>query len=780
MGRMQFIASACLLVCFWISVSCRDPRKNPYDIDDYKTHPCLRTCKEGEKPKKCIYYFLVEHYTTMSAACYDCPSNKSHCALPQCITGNGLYRPVLSVNRMVPGPAIQVCHGDTIEVVVDNRMELGEGTTIHWHGLRQHGTPYMDGTSMITQCPITKWSKMTYSFKAADAGTHFWHSHAAIQRSDGLFGSMIIRQPISMDPHASLFDVDIPEHTIMLNDWSKRMSVESFVSLFHTEELPYASGILVNGRGRTNEGFKIPDEEFTVKAGLRYRFRIIFSGILNCPIYVRIDGHKLLMIATDGKDFEPVEVDSFRIYSGERYDFVLNTKGEQEPHSESYWMRFKGLDTCATSKIIQTAILRYSTDASQDPPVEVTYDNTVPGANEVTLNDQSGVSSQTNIQIVDLRSLKNDQHGEDRDLLEEPDKRFHIVLSQSALPDTRFLSPPYPGCPSAFPTHPRYDATETLSSSWTNISESEDAKEKCKNPTRRNNLQLNHITCRLPPAPPLTQYDDVDKKLLCNGVNIQSDCTKKICDCVHTLTVDKDDLVEFVLSTVRGSQKANAEHKAPLLVHPMHLHGHNVRVVTMLRLNNVSSMAEVQAMDKRGEIIRIRSRAPYKDTIPVTDRSIVIIRFRADNPGFWFFHCHIELHTELGMALVLQSGNVKDFPKPPRMFPKCYSWSEDDEPAGDDHVDLNSRSLPGGGEDNLGANKTERDFLDGESLMIVGVAALVCLAVPAVLLALLVYRQRRQNRAPYRRLKYCSARHAGPYRSTSTRDETNVDQPHAM
>ncbi|GFR72293.1 L-ascorbate oxidase, partial [Elysia marginata] len=128
----------------------------------YKDHPCIRECVEGEPPRTCMYYFLVEHYSTLSAACYDCPSNASDCSLPQCIPGAGLTRPVLSVNRMVPGPALHVCQGDKIEVVVDNRMELGEGTTIHWHGIRQKGTPYMDGVSMITQCPITKWSKMKY------------------------------------------------------------------------------------------------------------------------------------------------------------------------------------------------------------------------------------------------------------------------------------------------------------------------------------------------------------------------------------------------------------------------------------------------------------------------------------------------------------------------------------------------------------------------------------------------------------------------------------------
>ena len=53
---------------------------------------------------------------------------------------------------MLPGPAIQVCKGDSILVTVENSLHTFEGTSIHWHGLKQKGTPQMDGVAMITQC----------------------------------------------------------------------------------------------------------------------------------------------------------------------------------------------------------------------------------------------------------------------------------------------------------------------------------------------------------------------------------------------------------------------------------------------------------------------------------------------------------------------------------------------------------------------------------------------------------------------------------------------------
>lgn len=41
-----------------------------------------------------------------------------------------------------------------------------------------------------------------------------------------------------------------------------------------------------------------------------------------------------------------------------------------------------------------------------------------------------------------------------------------------------------------------------------------------------------------------------------------------------------------------------------------------------------------------------------RDVVQVPSGGFTIIRFRADNPGAWFFHCHIEWHLESGLAAV--------------------------------------------------------------------------------------------------------------------------------
>ncbi len=83
---------------------------------------------------------------------------------------DGVYRPMMLVNDQFPGPLIEVNEGDTIVVHVDNRAV--NATSLHWHGIYQNGTPHMDGTVGITQCPIAPGGKFTYEFTLTKACSH--------------------------------------------------------------------------------------------------------------------------------------------------------------------------------------------------------------------------------------------------------------------------------------------------------------------------------------------------------------------------------------------------------------------------------------------------------------------------------------------------------------------------------------------------------------------------------------------------------------------------------
>lgn len=52
---------------------------------------------------------------------------------------DGIERTVLTVNGSVPGPTIIADWGDTVIVHVTNNLE-NNGSSIHWHGVRQNYT----------------------------------------------------------------------------------------------------------------------------------------------------------------------------------------------------------------------------------------------------------------------------------------------------------------------------------------------------------------------------------------------------------------------------------------------------------------------------------------------------------------------------------------------------------------------------------------------------------------------------------------------------------------
>lgn len=94
----------------------------------------------------------------------------------------------------------------------------------------------------------------------------------------------------------------------------------------------------------------------------------------------------------------------------------------------------------------------------------------------------------------------------------------------------------------------------------------------------------------------------------------------------------------------------------------------------MEKIGSNTTVDEVKELDRQGLIERKLKRAPLKDTVTVPDGGYTIVRFYADNPGYWLFHCHIEFHAEIGMSLVFKVGEDKYMPPVPNNFPKCGDW----------------------------------------------------------------------------------------------------------
>ena len=69
----------------------------------------------------------------------------------------------------------------------------------------------------------------------------------------------------------------------------------------------------------------------------------------------------------------------------------------------------------------------------------------------------------------------------------------------------------------------------------------------------------------------------------------------------------------------------------------VHLHGHEFQVVSR-GLNVYTPTREII------ENINKQTNPARRDTVIIPGGGHVVIRFRADNPGVWLLHCHIEWH----------------------------------------------------------------------------------------------------------------------------------------
>ncbi|KAI9068885.1 multicopper oxidase [Trametes sanguinea] len=284
------------------------------------------------------------------------------------ITPDGYTRAAVVANGVFPGPLITGNKasgwGDNFQInVIDNLSNetMLKSTTIHWHGLFQHGTNWADGAAFVNQCPIATGNSFLYDFSVPDqAGTFWYHSHLSTQYCDGLRGPLVVYDPD--DPHADLYDVDDDSTVITLSDW------------YHTAAklgpaFPLgADSVLINGLGRYTGGNASELAVITVEQGKRYRFRLVS---LSCdPNFTfSIDGHNMTVIEVDGVNHEPLTVDSIQIFAAQRYSFVLNATEAVD----NYWIRaIPNTGTVDTTGGVNSAILRYSGADAVEPTTNAT------------------------------------------------------------------------------------------------------------------------------------------------------------------------------------------------------------------------------------------------------------------------------------------------------------------------------------------------------------------------------------------------------------------------
>ncbi|KAH8652632.1 putative extracellular dihydrogeodin oxidase/laccase [Tricladium varicosporioides] len=266
---------------------------------------------------------------------------------------DGVERIVLTVNGTFPGPTIIADWGDTVVVHVTNSMQ-NNGTSIHFHGIRQNYTNEMDGVASITQCPIAPGDSFTHTWRATQYGSSWYHSHFAVQAWDGILGGIIINGPASAN-----YDEDLGN--LFLNDWSHD-TAEVLAIWAATGGPPTLDNGLINGTnvyGDAGSRF-----ETTFVAGTRYRIRLV-NGAADTHFRFTIDNHTLEVIATDFVPIIPYNTTNLSIGMGQRYDIIVTateTTGD-------FWMRAIVQESCSENANPDNimGIVRYDSSSTADP-----------------------------------------------------------------------------------------------------------------------------------------------------------------------------------------------------------------------------------------------------------------------------------------------------------------------------------------------------------------------------------------------------------------------------
>nr|KAG5686608.1 hypothetical protein BaRGS_006282 [Batillaria attramentaria] len=210
-----------------------------------------------------------------------------------------------------------------------------------------------------------------------------------------------------------------------------------------------------------------------------------------------------------------------------------------------------------------------------------------------------------------------------------------------------------------------------------------------KGEARRQLSSVNGIKFVHPPLAAILQAkENKDLPTACESTCGQA---QQQCECSHVETLTRDRVHQFVLLDMGDGSGFS---------HPIHMHGYSFYVVKVgyptYSQSNGSFSADNPDIDCRGPADRTKTfcntatwknetwRAENggvvpglnldnpirKDTIIVPTGGYVVVRIKADNPGMWYMHCHIEMHHLSGMALMLD-GTAPSFGPVPQGFPTC-------------------------------------------------------------------------------------------------------------
>lgn len=508
---------------------------------------------------------------------------------------SGKEKRAIAVNGQIPMPTLTFTEGDIAEIHVYN--ELKESTSLHWHGLYLPNKE--DGVPFLTQMPIEPGTKHVYRFPIIQSGTHWYHSHSGMQEQIGMYGSLILKKKQD-DPTFRTGIDDLPQVPIILSEWTdynpnnvhrmlhnasdwfaiKKGTTQSYAEAIReghfktklTNEWKrmlamdvsdvYYDTFLINGQHESQLS--------QFKAGDRVRLRIANGGA-SSYFWLTYAGGKITVVANDGNDVEPVEVDRLIIGVSETYDIIVTIPAE----NTSYEFLATPEDrTKSTSIYIGKGIKQLVS-----PMPKLKYFEGMKMMNDMMNMDgtMDDMGMDMSFQKMDMNTV---MYPEITGNSQKTKKEKHEEMNREGM------------------DHSKHNMNSTASDVVT----------------------LNYGMLKSPTKTTLPKEAPVRElrfELTGNMNRYVWSMDNKVMAETDKILIKKGEILRITL------------YNNSMMRHPMHLHGHDFRV-----------------LNGQGDY------APLKNVLDIMPMETDVIEFEANADGDWFFHCHILYHMMAGMNRV--------------------------------------------------------------------------------------------------------------------------------
>nr|WP_299415457.1 multicopper oxidase domain-containing protein [uncultured Emticicia sp.] len=517
---------------------------------------------------------------------------------------SGKEKRAIAVNGQIPMPTLTFTEGDTAEIYVHN--ELNEETSLHWHGLFLPNKE--DGVPNLTQMPIKPHTVHKYTFPIIQHGTHWYHSHSGLQEQIGMYGNFVMNKRTD-DPTFRAGIDDLPTIPLILSEWTdynpnnvhrmlhnatdwfaiKKGTTQSFSEAIKQGYL----GVKLKNEWKRMNAMDVSDvyyDKFLIngenesqlsqfKAGDKVRLRISNGGA-STYFWLNYAGGKITVVANDGNDVEPVEVDRLLIAVSETYDIIVTI-----PDNNS----FEFLATSEDRTKSVSLFVGIGNKIKAKPMPKLKYFEGMKMMNGMMkMNgdlDDMGMSmslNQMDMNTVMYPEITGEQKPMTKMDMSKDDEKMKMGENNHE-------------------NHNQYDANAMSDITTLNYA-------MLKSPT----------STTLPNAP----TKELRFELSGNMNRYVWSLDNKVVSESDKILIKKGENVKIIL------------YNGSMMRHPMHLHGHDFRL-----------------LNGQGE------NSPLKNVVDIMPMETDTLEFNANVEGDWFFHCHILYHMMSGMGRVFTYEN---------------------------------------------------------------------------------------------------------------------------